>query len=312
MQVYCAILALLHPTKTSFASIAILQESSTGLVFHVNYILGSTERFRKNMKKIRDLYEAISYESDEEKKGAVEDKVSDLEDATLRAVVGIEFELEYGNSTQSDYFTERRCRDVSFTYPGSQTKKEALNNINLKIKSGQFVVLVGANGSGKSTLVKLLLRLYQPDSTNVNDTTNDDKQQPEKSSSPSILIDSIPASSYSESSLRRSMAVLSQDNVIYPGFSLGENIALGFAPLLSDTDALHEAAEKACAEEVLARMKDGANTVLDPLQDYQQWNVPKGHPFRKVLDGLRRPVEVSGGERQRIVAYVFIDFLFRY
>jgi len=163
------------------------------------------------------------------------------------------------------------------------------------------VVIVGANGSGKSTLVKLLLRLYQPDAAN-DTTTKGDEKQPENNPSPSILIDSIPASSYSESSLRRSMAVLSQDNVIYRGFSLGENIGLGFIPLLSDTDALHEAAEKACAEEVLARMTDGADAVLDPLTEYKSWNVTKGHPLNKVLDKLRRPVEVSGGERQRIVA----------
>jgi len=262
-----------------------LQESSSRLVQHVSYILRSTERFRKSTKKIQDLYEVTSTEATKGEEGAVVvDKAMVLEDATLRAGQGIEFEL----------------KDVSFTYPGSQTKKEALDNINLKIKSGQFVVLVGANGSGKSTLVKLLLGLYQPNATN--DVAKEEKQQPESTSSPSILIDSIPASSYSNSSLRRSMAVLSQDNRIYPGFSLGENIGLGFTPLLSDTDAVHEAAGKACAEEVLARMKDGVGAVLDPLQDYQQWNITKGHPLKKVLDELRRPVEVSGGERQRIVA----------
>ncbi|KAF9440398.1 P-loop containing nucleoside triphosphate hydrolase protein, partial [Macrolepiota fuliginosa MF-IS2] len=232
--VYCTILALVNPKQTSFASIAILQESSSVLARHAD----------------KSSQDALP-----------------LEDAMLREGRGIDFKL----------------RNVSFTYPGSQTNKQALSEINLNIKSGQFIVLVGANGSGKSTLVKLLLRLYQPTASVVKTTEkaqhNDAKGQ--------IFIDSVPALSYSEDSLRRSMAVLSQDNLIYPGFSLGENIGLGFTPLRSDAEALHSAAKKAGAAEVLARMKHGKDT---------------GHPLRKVLEELRRPVEVSGGEKQRIVA----------
>ena len=50
--------------------------------------------------------------------------------------------------------------NVSFKYPG--TEIYALKNINLKIKSGDRLAIVGANGAGKTTLVKLLLRLYNP------------------------------------------------------------------------------------------------------------------------------------------------------
>ncbi|KAF9445376.1 P-loop containing nucleoside triphosphate hydrolase protein, partial [Macrolepiota fuliginosa MF-IS2] len=288
--VYCTILALANPKQTSFASIAVLQESSSVLARHVNIFLRTTERFRNGLKKIRDLYETTatgddSTDKDRTKAAKSPQEALPLEDATLREGHGIDFEL----------------RNVSFTYPGSQANKEALSEINLNIKSGQFIVLVGANGSGKSTLVKLLLRLYQPtasvDETSEKAQHNDTEGQ--------IFIDSVPASSYSEDSLRRSMAVLSQDNLIYPGFSLGENIGLGFTPLLSDTEALHSAAKKAGAAEVLARMKHGKDTVLDPLPSYHQFNVKdqdEGHPLKKVLEELRRPVEVSGGEKQRIVA----------
>ncbi|SJL17839.1 uncharacterized protein ARMOST_21403 [Armillaria ostoyae] len=68
-------------------------------------------------------------------------------------------------------------RDVSFSYPGSQSTKPALSNINLSIKPGQMVVIVGLNGSGKSTILKLLSRFYDPTSG------------PE-----SILVDGIPIS----------------------------------------------------------------------------------------------------------------------
>lgn len=186
---------------------------------------------------------------------------------------------------------------MSFAYPGSQTTKDALKNIDLTIKAGQFVVIVGSNGSGKSTLVKLLLRLYSP--------SKGSEKAAAQNTPEGILIDNEPASSYPESSLRQSMAVLSQGNLIYPGFSLGENIGLGFSRLMFDEAALAVAADKAGAKEVLKRMKDGANTVLDPLADYYDFNVrqqSEEHPLKKVLEDLRRPVEVSGGEKQRIVA----------
>jgi ABC-type multidrug transport system fused ATPase/permease subunit len=101
------------------------------------------------------------------------------------------------------------------------------------------------------------------------------------------------------------MAVLSQDIVIYPGFSLGENIGLGFSQLISDDKAVQDAAKKAGANEVLERMKEGANTVLDPLSEFYEFNIRQQdnqHPLKKALEGLRKPVQVSGGERQRIVA----------
>ncbi|EKM79647.1 hypothetical protein AGABI1DRAFT_120970 [Agaricus bisporus var. burnettii JB137-S8] len=193
-----------------------------------------------------------------------------------------------------------KLRNVSFAYPGSQTTKDALRNINLTIGSGQFVVLVGSNGSGKSTLVKLLLRLYRPS----NDLDRSKYPAPVNTSG-ELLMDDQPLSSYSETSLRQSMAVLSQDNTIYPGFSLGENIGLGFSPLISDDKTLQDAAKKAGAKEVLERMKEGANTVLDPLSKFYEFNIKQQdnlHPLKKALEELRRPIEVSGGEKQRIVA----------
>ncbi len=55
---------------------------------------------------------------------------------------------------------EIEFKNVSFKYPDSN--QYALKNINLKIKTGEKLALVGTNGSGKTTLIKLLLRLYKP------------------------------------------------------------------------------------------------------------------------------------------------------
>src|SRR5690606_31685187 len=53
-----------------------------------------------------------------------------------------------------------RVRDLTYHYPGS--RKPAVHGVNMTLKQGQVIGLVGANGSGKSTLVKLLAGLYTP------------------------------------------------------------------------------------------------------------------------------------------------------
>ncbi|PBK59014.1 hypothetical protein ARMSODRAFT_1027765 [Armillaria solidipes] len=53
-------------------------------------------------------------------------------------------------------------RNVSFSYPGSQSIRPALSSINLSIKPGQLIVMVGSNSSGKSVILKLLSRFYDP------------------------------------------------------------------------------------------------------------------------------------------------------
>src|SRR5436853_2117002 len=53
-----------------------------------------------------------------------------------------------------------RFEHVSFAYPG--TERRVLDDVNLELRPGSVVAIVGENGAGKSTLVKLLCRLYQP------------------------------------------------------------------------------------------------------------------------------------------------------
>ena len=57
------------------------------------------------------------------------------------------------------------CKDLSFKYPGSE--RWALKGIDLAIKEGEIIAIVGANGSGKSTLVKLLAGLFKPSSGEI-------------------------------------------------------------------------------------------------------------------------------------------------
>ncbi|KAF9003650.1 P-loop containing nucleoside triphosphate hydrolase protein [Cyathus striatus] len=183
----------------------------------------------------------------------------------------------------------RECRsasgtDVSFQYPGSNKISNSLNSINLEIKPGELVVIVGENGSGKSTLIRILSRLYDPTAGTVH-------------------IDGEPASSYKVVNLHRATAILSQDNHIYP-VTLGENIGLGYAVHAGDKEMIAQAAEQGGASEFISKLSNGMDTMLEPLLDTFVHNIGHGrdHPLQKKLDAVQKKLEISGGEKQRLVA----------
>lgn len=94
---------------------------------------------------------------------------------------------------------------VSFTYPGG--KNGALKKIDLTIRQGQSIALVGSSGVGKTTLVKLLMRFYDPDGGR-------------------ILIDGIDIKDFAKSQLRSFMGVVPQEPILFNN-SIGYNIAYG-------------------------------------------------------------------------------------
>lgn len=96
-------------------------------------------------------------------------------------------------------------RHVSFRYPRSE--KLVLRDINLTIKSGEHLSIVGLNGAGKTTFIKLLCRLY--------DVTEGE-----------ILVDGVNIKEYSDEEYRKLFAVVFQDFQLF-AFSLRENIAFG-------------------------------------------------------------------------------------
>ena len=95
-------------------------------------------------------------------------------------------------------------RNVSFAYPDSQ--QQALTDINLKIRPGEHVAILGKNGSGKTTLEKLIMGLYQP-------------------SQGSVLIDGIDMRQLDITQLRRNVGYVPQDVSLFQG-SLKHNIVL--------------------------------------------------------------------------------------
>jgi ABC-type multidrug transport system fused ATPase/permease subunit len=145
-------------------------------------------------------------------------------------------------------------KNVQFSYP-TRPDLAILNSINLDIKAGQKVALVGASGGGKSTIVKLLLRLYDLEGGQ-------------------ILVDGQPLSHYNLLQLRKNIAIVPQDVLLFGG-SIRENIAYGKQG--ASENELIEAAKQANAWEFIEGFPDGLDTIVGD-----------------------RGVQLSGGQRQRI------------
>ena len=143
--------------------------------------------------------------------------------------------------------------EVVFCYPGSE--RRALDGVTLKIGKGQTVAIVGRNGSGKTTLAALLPRFYEPTSGRV-------------------CIDGRDLGGVTLASLRKQIALVTQDSFIFPG-TIHENIA--FARRRASRAEVEAAAKAAFAHDFILQKQGG---------------------YEMVLDGLGG--QLSGGQKQRL------------
>lgn len=130
--------------------------------------------------------------------------------------------------------------DVSFSYKGDE-RKLALKNVNLHIKAGQTVGILGATGSAKSTLVQLIPRLY--------DTTHG-----------TVKVGGVDVRDYDIEALRDQVAMVLQKNVLFSG-TIKENLRWG------DENASDEELERVCrlaqADEFIQQMPDKYDTHIE-------------------------------------------------
>lgn len=134
---------------------------------------------------------------------------------------------------------EVELKNVTFCYANQPTP--ALNKINLTVKAGEVIALVGRSGSGKSTLVGLLNRFH--------DATSGD-----------ILIDGIPVEDYTLTSLREQIALVNQQVTLFNDTVAG-NIAYGSLQSRS-LEEIRRAADAAYATEFIEQLPDGFNTII--------------------------------------------------
>jgi ABC-type multidrug transport system fused ATPase/permease subunit len=143
-------------------------------------------------------------------------------------------------------------RGVTFGYDGGEP---VLRDIDLDVQPGRTVAVVGPTGSGKTTLVMLIPRLYDVDTGGV-------------------LVDGVDVRSVDPASLRREVAVVSDDAFLFSA-SLGENIA--YARADAGEEEIRAAAERAGLGELLEELPEGLDTLVG-----------------------ERGLTLSGGQRQRV------------
>lgn len=132
---------------------------------------------------------------------------------------------------------EIEFKNVSFQYPHS--KRPVLENVNLTIKNGEHLAIVGENGSGKTTLIKLLCRLYDP-------------------TRGQILLNGVNIREYDYASYKELFSAVFQDLKLF-SFTLGQNIAAGTS---YDQDKVVNCLKKVGFEEKLLSMNQGTETYM--------------------------------------------------
>jgi ATP-binding cassette subfamily B protein len=148
--------------------------------------------------------------------------------------------------------------DVAFSYPGGTGP--AVENLNLHIRSGELIALVGENGAGKSTLIKLLLRFYDADHG-------------------SVRVGGVDLRELDPEALRGRIGVLFQDYASYE-LSVRENVAMGRPNGDVDDARVLEALRNSRSEWLVKKMPNGLDSKVGRLFE-------GGH-------------DLSGGEWQRL------------
>lgn len=168
------------------------------------------DRIQMNMRSVKRVFEIL-------------DTKPDIEDAkNAISLEKVEGEVEFSR--------------VKFKYKN----RNVLNGLNLKIKEGQIIAIIGRSGVGKSTLVKLLLRFYDPQEGQ-------------------ILVDGHDIRTITQKSLRENIGVVLQDTAIFNDTAYN-NIA--YANPKAGKEEVLKAAKVAHADEFIKNLPEGYSTVV--------------------------------------------------
>ena len=184
----------------------------TTLMTSVRRIVEFSEQFQRGMTGIERFSEILDIQPD-----IVDEKGAD----ELKAVKG-----------------EIAFKNVSFKY--NEGKKEVISNLDLVVKPGESIALVGPSGGGKTTLCSLIPRFY--------DTTNG-----------AITVDGVNIKSVTLKSLRENIGTVAQDVYLFSG-SIRENIAYGKED--ATDDEIMAAAKLAGADEFISALPDGYDSYV--------------------------------------------------
>ena len=137
------------------------------------------------------------------------------------------------------------AENLTFSYPGNPVP--AINNISFEIRKGEIIALAGPNGAGKSTLVKLLARLYDPDSGSVKYDGHDIRHM-----DPALY--------------RKNFSVVFQDFMLY-NMNAGENIRIGNIDEKEAEERIRAVAGITGIHDLITSLPKGYDTVIGTLFD---------------------------------------------
>lgn len=170
-------------------------------------------------------------------------------------------DIEKNEGTITDINLERYAftfENVSFKYPGHE--KYVLKNLNLTIKAGMKLAIVGVNGAGKTTLTKLLMRLYEPTEGR-------------------ILLNGIDVKMYDRSTYHKIFAPVFQNIEVF-AFPIWENVSMR-ERVDTNMDVVNTALERSGLDKKIEKYEKGVETQLLKIFDTEG-------------------IDLSGGERQRL------------
>ena len=220
---------------------------AAGFVLYFGIITGFAAWCRSIVSGIRELHKSASY---------VEEERSFLEKLE-KGMSGDREEL----ILQEGHVPEISFEDVTFRYAGAD--EPTIRHLNLTMKPGENIALVGLNGAGKTTFVKLLCGFYDPTEGR-------------------ILVDGVDRSRYSRESWLRYFSGVFQDAELFP-LSLRENLTLGETV---DEERMQECLRMADLEEKVQKM-------AAKLSDGMDMMFGKG--------SYEDAVDLSGGEKQKLM-----------
>ncbi len=188
-------------------------------------------------------------------------------------------------------FSSLELREVSFTYDFSDKPKyqfheadykppegeggggDALSHVNLTLRRGEKIAIVGYNGAGKTTLIKLLLRLYDP-------------------SAGQILLNGVDLREYDTEAWRSRVGVVFQDYKIFAA-SVAENVMNGTYDPARDEETVRRALDAAGFGEKLSELPHGIDTTLTREFDKEGTNLSGGESQKVAIARVfAKPYEV--------------------
>ncbi len=202
-------LLIKHHSEEAIIMVSLFAAAAYRLMPSLNRIVTSMMSVRKNTSAIRNLsiFPELNYEMEE--------------DQTPEP-------LPFNNSIE--------IRDLSFRFPNSD--QDILKHLNMTIKKGEKIGIVGTSGSGKTTLMNVLLRFYEEQKG-------------------SILVDNIPVTKVNTRSWRNMMGYVKQDIFLLDA-SIRDNITFGDKN--PDEERLARAIRLASLEQLVKSLPEGENT----------------------------------------------------